>query len=80
MFNLAVCCKDGIGMEKNAEESIRLYTAAAELGYVKAQVNLASSYERGDGVPADKEKAIYWYQQAANQGDAFAQQALDQLA
>lgn len=66
-------------MEKNAEEGIRLYTAAAELGYVKAQVNLASCYEQGDGVSTDLEKAKYWYQQAANQGDGYAIQALAQL-
>ena len=31
---------------------------------------------RGDGVPQDYEKSVYWFRKAAEQGDAFAQQSL----
>ena len=30
-------------------------------------------YGKGDGTLKDPKKAFYWYEKAANQGDAFAQ-------
>jgi TPR repeat protein len=45
---------------------------AAQAGVQEAQYIIASCYEHGDGVPIDIERAIYWYQQAANNGDTVA--------
>ncbi|MGI6087105.1 MAG: SEL1-like repeat protein [Kiritimatiellia bacterium] len=39
---------------------------------VSACLALAEIYEKGDGVPADIEKAIYWYQEAGKMGNAVA--------
>jgi TPR repeat protein len=40
---------------------------------VRAQFRLGESYDDGEGVEQDYEKALYWYGQAAGQGDATAQ-------
>ena len=50
--------------ENNIEELIR----AAEAGNAAAQCNLAWSYDEGDGVEVDHEKAFYWYTKAAAPG------------
>jgi len=41
---------------------------------------LAMAYASGQGAPKDKEKAVYWYQKAADQGNAAAQKALQALS
>jgi len=56
-----------------------LYTKSAEQGFAKAQFNLGRMYANGKGVPKDYEQAFYWYTQAAEQGDADAQNALDEM-
>ena len=45
----------------------------AEAGDAKAQYRLGMSYLNGDGVPEDKEEAVYWFQLAAEQGHVIAQ-------
>jgi len=40
------------------------------------QFGLGLSYYKGDGVPKDIEKAIYWFTKAAEQGQALAQNGL----
>jgi TPR repeat protein len=35
-------------------------TKAAERGDVRAQYNLGGCYYRGDGVPQDYTRAVYW--------------------
>ena len=44
-----------------------------------AQVNLGASYERGEGVAQDYQKAQQWYRLAANQGSEEARQGLARL-
>ena len=43
---------------------------------MRAQFNLAVSYDDGEGVAQDKKQAVHWYTKAAEQGDADAQQTL----
>ncbi len=38
-----------------------------------AQYNLAILYEDGEGTEKNLEKAFYWYQKAAENGDSMAQ-------
>ncbi len=52
----------------------------AEAGDPNAQYMLGFLYERGEGVARDLTRAYAWYGLAARQGDAFAAQALAQLA
>ena len=47
--------------------------ALAETGDAMAQLNLGAAYDHGKGVERDLEQALYWYQQAAEQGLAEAQ-------
>ena len=54
-------------------KSMDLYTQAAEQGYIPAQTELATIYERGYIVPQDRLKALEWYMKAAEQGDIFSQ-------
>ena len=49
---------------------------AATQGEIEAQVDLASIYANGVGVPKDEAKAVEWYRKAAGQGCAVAQRKL----
>ena len=49
---------------------------SAEQGFVKAQNNLGSMYDRGLGVTQDYAEAVKWFRSAAEQGDANAQKNL----
>ena len=44
-----------------------------------AQYNLAFMYENGEGIIKDIDKAIYWYEKSAKQGDQDAQAKLEKL-
>jgi uncharacterized protein len=53
-------------------EALRLYTQAAELGEIVAQLEVAERYREGLGTNRDPIAAAQWYQRAAEQGDAGA--------
>ena len=61
--------------ENNIEELIQ----AAEAGNAAAQCYLAWSYDEGDGVEVDHEKAFYWYTKAAEFGYPKARKVLKKL-
>ncbi|MBR4195214.1 MAG: sel1 repeat family protein [Synergistaceae bacterium] len=63
----------------NNAKAAELFTIAAENGHSEAQRLLGHCYRYGYGVSKDLQKARYWYQQAANQGDRDARQQLDNL-
>ncbi len=46
---------------------------------MNAQHNLANMYLRGKGIPKGKEKAIYWFQKAAEQGHPLSQHQVGTL-
>eukprot|EP01130_Rhizamoeba_saxonica_P012447 TRINITY_DN5251_c0_g1_i1.p1 TRINITY_DN5251_c0_g1~~TRINITY_DN5251_c0_g1_i1.p1 ORF type:complete len:513 (+),score=130.91 TRINITY_DN5251_c0_g1_i1:22-1560(+) len=50
------------------KESIEYYRTAAEDGDAESQYQLALIYDKGEGVPQDKEVAKQWYLKAADQG------------
>jgi len=56
-----------------ANESIPQLQAAAQKGLVNQQIELASAYFVGDGVPQDVKLAAHWYQKAAESGDPEAE-------
>lgn len=59
---------------ENANASFQNLLNSAEQGDVKAQRAVAMCYERGDNyIYQDLEKAFYWYNRAAEQGDSFCQ-------
>lgn len=59
-----------------AEQVFQSTLKTAEAGDAKAQFDAAKAYNNGEGVPKDIDKAIEWYQKAADQGNADAQNAL----
>ena len=58
---------------KDCEKPLELYTKSAEMGYSLAQDSLGIIYYYDK---QDYEKAFYWFQKVANQGDDGAQFSL----
>ena len=67
--NLALFYKDGLGVPKDIEKAIELLEASAQLGNSKAFGILGTLYRAGDGVTADRQKALKYYIQGAEAGD-----------
>jgi TPR repeat protein len=53
---------------KDNDTAFTLWLKAAEMGNRGAQSNVGVCYDQGWGTAADKAKAVYWYQKAADQG------------
>lgn len=67
------------GVLQNEKEAFFYFTKAALSGHIQAQVNIGLKYETGEGTNVNKEKAIYWYSQAALNQDDIAQFRLASL-
>ena len=68
---------DGIkGKALRESETIKLYTRAATLRNVQAQMKLAEFYDNGRYVKKDKKKRFEWLQHAAGNGFLEAQEQL----
>ena len=64
----------------NDPDSVSLITGAAERGTDASQVLLAIAYLNGDGqIARDPVKAVYWFERAAIQGNAYAEERLGDL-
>ncbi|MBP3299385.1 MAG: sel1 repeat family protein [Muribaculaceae bacterium] len=65
---------------RNTAEAMRYLERAAELDkYGNFCFGVGSIYEIGDGIPADKQKAIKWYTLGASRGDASCKDRLAAL-
>ena len=53
--------------------ALREWRPLAEQGHPQAQYNLGFMYNKGQGVPEDDGRAVYWYRETALQGFASAQ-------
>ena len=73
LMSVGLCVIIGFGLTSchHGPFSPTKLKAEAEAGDMRAQEELGSLYFIGDGVPADKRKAFYWYEQAAAQGSHF---------
>jgi TPR repeat protein len=61
----------GYGVEKNTKLSIQWYEKSANQGYGVASNNLGEIFFAGeDSISPDREKAIFWYKKAEEQGFA----------
>ena len=69
----------GRDVPQNWTEAAHWYTLAAERNVPGAQYKLGICYRDGLGVQTDRSKAEQYLKQAAAQGNADAQQALEQL-
>jgi ankyrin repeat protein len=63
-FLLAGLYRSGKGVKKDLDKAMKLYEKAANNGHVDAQYTLASILEK----KGDITKALFWYQQASEQG------------
>ena len=56
------------GAPQDIEASIKWFGVSAKGGFWSAQVKLGFIYEFGRGTERDLKQAVYWYEQAAEQG------------
>jgi hypothetical protein len=52
------------------EKAFEWYMKAAEKGDMQSQVNVGAAFWNGDGVEKNLEECAFWYELAANGGDA----------
>ena len=72
-FKLAEEYFDAKVVERDLATAIKYYTLGAEWGDMRAQMDLATLFDKGWGVPQDVERAAKWYEAAAKQGLASSQ-------
>lgn len=65
--------------QQNYQAAYKSLEPLAQAGNPDAQYALGYLYYYGDGVPKNENKAKYWMQRAATQGQKSAEQALVQL-
>ena len=68
------------GLDQDMGAALEWFTKAAERGVVDSQFNVAFLREGNEGVPADLETALFWYQIAARQGDQGAPDRIQVLS
>jgi TPR repeat protein len=64
VVNLARMYEQGLGIQKNVGEAVRLYKSVSHAEFLAA-VALGRIYARGADVPADSAEALRWYSAAA---------------
>ena len=57
-----------LGVQKDVQKAINLYTEAAELGSTEALYTLGHMHDKGEGVQKDEAKAAEFYKKAALKG------------
>ena len=67
----------GQGTKKSIPLAITFFREAAEQNYPSAQYVLGQIYFKGLGVPADKKAGRKWLELAAQNGNAAAQELLN---
>jgi len=78
--NLGVFYRDGIGTKRNIDLAFINFKRAADKGYSIAQYNLGKLYYNAPGnFPRDYREAAYWFQQAADLGNAKSQTMLAEM-
>ena len=77
IYNIGVFYNDGLyGFPVDFTKANEFFLKAGELGCAVAYYNLSTSYRNGEGVDVDKEKAKYFCELAAMNGDARARYSL----
>ena len=78
-FCLGWMYENGLGVEKDEKEGVKLYRKAAEKGISIAQNNLGCMYVNGRGVDKDEAEAVKWFRKAAVKGNDSAKQNLKRM-
>lgn len=63
----------------NHDAAIKEFTALGNAGNMSAQLMLGALYNKGGAIPRDDQKAVVWFQKAAQQGNPEAQYQLGSL-
>jgi uncharacterized protein len=63
---------DRLWSQGRMRPAFRLFLAAAKAGIVPAFRTVGQFYDRGDGVKANQEAALYWYRRAYRHGSESA--------
>ncbi len=77
LFMLGTFADQGIGENINKKKALKFFIKSAQLGFARAQYNLAEYYSQG--IISEKENAglaYYWYRKAALQNDPKAQKEM----
>lgn len=69
----------GIGMKKNPQEAIKLFTAAANKGNIDGFYSIGAVFYNGDGVKQNYGEALKWLTMASNKGHTSAQVLLAEM-
>jgi len=78
-YNLGIQLMVGNGVEKNQQQALQLWLAAARSGLAHAQFNVARAYFLGVGLNENQDKARYWLEKAAAQNEPKSIDLLKQL-
>ena len=79
-FNLSNFYEEGKGVKRDTTKAANLLEELAANGDIDAQYNLGSLYSAGrSDFPKNAERAIFWYQKAAERGFASAQYNLGSI-
>jgi TPR repeat protein len=57
---MALIYREGLGVSKDPVETAKWLNRAAEMGHVRAMLDLSKVYSLGDGVPRDPSTAYMW--------------------
>ncbi|EJK48444.1 hypothetical protein THAOC_32755 [Thalassiosira oceanica] len=77
IYNLGTkYCHGELGLQKDMQMAVELWTEASELGSIEAIFNLGNAYFNGDGVQQDEGKAYELYKKAAMQGHVVGRHGL----
>lgn len=77
-YNLGYLYRNGLGLKEDRKKAKEFYTKAAEKGDPFAQNNFGIEYAKKKGglFGHDFDKAVYWFEKAAAQGNTGSQLAL----
>ena len=66
---LAICFKNGLGVQTDYAEAMSWFVEAAAHGNSNAENQLGWMYQFGQGVKPDDARAVTWYRMSADQGN-----------
>lgn len=73
---LAICYRNGWGVEQNQNKAFEWFTKSANQGFTEAMFFLGTCYYGGFGVEKNYSESVRWMRQAAEKGFAKAQTEL----
>jgi TPR repeat protein len=79
MYNAGCLYESGNGTERDYAKALALFEKAAAAGDIDSLYKIGRFYEMGLGITDDAEQALVWYKKALDQGQRYAQTALDHL-